>query len=252
MNRQPGRAPTGRSPGPTIRRVPRRTNRLRDRNPVQGIDMMRGDRFRDRAEAGELLAERLGHYRGTDALVLAIPRGGIPVGHAVAKALRLPLDIVLAKKIGHPTNPEFAIGAASPEAVILDPRFDVDPAYVREQVARIRVQMSERAAHYRGGRPRPDVAGRTVIVVDDGVATGHTLLATIDLLRRQDPVHIVVAMPVVPTVFIDKGVANADEFIHLIAPEDFRSVGQFYEDFFPVEDDEATRLLEDNWRTTPA
>lgn len=212
---------------------------------------MRGDRFRDRVEAGELLAQRLGHYRGTDALVLAIPRGGIPVGHVVAKALGLPLDIVLAKKIGHPANPEFAVGAASPEAVILDPRFDVDPEYVQEQVASIRAQMSERAARYRGDRPRPVVEGRTVIVVDDGVATGHTLLATIDLLRRQGPARIVVAMPVVPPDFIEKGGGNADEFIHLIAPEDFRSVGQFYEEFFPVEDEEATRLLEDNWRTSP-
>lgn len=192
----------------------------------------------------------LEHYRDTDALVLAIPRGGVAVGHALARELGLSMDVLFAKKIGHPGNPEFAIGAVSSESVKVDDRFDVPRAYIDQEVARIRSQIKERMALYRGNREPVDLLGRTVILVDDGVATGNTLLATIDLVRHQKPAHIVVAMPVVPADFVAKGMATADEFIHLMAPRDFMSVGQFYEEFAPVEDEEAVRLLRDNWKTT--
>jgi predicted phosphoribosyltransferase len=201
--------------------------------------------FIDRVEAGELLAKVLEHYRGTDALVLAIPRGGVVVGHALARVLGLPLDIVLAKKIGHPNNPELAIGAVSPDAVSVDDAFRtrLPPGYVERETTRIRAQMQERTRLYRGTRPPPVIEGRAVIVVDDGVATGHTLLATLYLVRMQHPARIVVAIPVVPFGFVARGRACSDEFIHLIAPEDFQAVGQFYEEFEPVEDDEVARLM---------
>ncbi|MBL8002131.1 MAG: phosphoribosyltransferase [Flavobacteriales bacterium] len=203
---------------------------------------MHRDFFLDRQEAGERLALELSEHRGTDAVVLGIPRGGVAVAHAVAKALRLPLDIVLAKKIGHPDNPEFAIGAVSPDAVRMDPRFTTDQAWLSREVARLRHQLQERTLRYRGAHPPVRIEGRTVIVVDDGVATGHTLLATLELLRRQRPARIVVAMPVVPPAFVTKGEAACDAFIHLLTPSDFQSVGQYYADFAPVEDDEVVRL----------
>jgi predicted phosphoribosyltransferase len=206
--------------------------------------------FLDRAEAGRLLAKELEHYRGTDAFVLAIPRGGVAVGHALARELGLTMDVLFAKKIGHPDNRELAIGAVSIESVILDDRFDIPKDHVEHEVVRIRAQMKERMALYRGDRRPVDLHDRAVILVDDGVATGNTLLATIDLVRHQEPAHIVVAMPVVPADFVAKGMATADEFVHLMAPRDFMSVGQFYEEFDPVEDEEAVRLLHDNWKTT--
>lgn len=194
----------------------------------------------------------LEHYRGTNAMVLAIPRGGVAVGHALAGALGLPMDVLFAKKIGHPGNREFAIGAVSLGSMILDNRADIPREYIEQEVVRIREGIRERMVRYRGNRPLPAIAGRTVILVDDGVATGSTLLATMELVRDQGPARIVVAMPVVPAAFIPKGRAAADEFVCVLEAYDLMSVGQFYRSFEPVEDEEAMRLLQDNWNSVPA
>ncbi len=205
--------------------------------------------FRDRRNAGEALAAQLGAFRGTDALVLAIPRGGVAVAHPIAQELGLELDILLVKKLGHPENPEFAVGAVTLHDVHLDPRFDLPPDEVERSVADLRAQIRAREQRYRGERPAPRIAGRTVIVVDDGVATGHTLLATLALLRRSHPARIVAALPVLPASFLRTLHSAVDEEVHLLAPVDLQSVGQYYQDFSAVEDEDVIRLLNEAWNT---
>ena len=209
--------------------------------------MSRGMPFLDRRDAGRALVEQLQAYRGSDALVLAIPRGGVVVAHPIAKELGLELDILLVKKLGHPDNPEFAVGAVTLHDVHLDPRIDLPPDELERSVADMRAQIRAREQRYRGDRPAPRVAGRTVIVVDDGVATGHTLLATLALLRRSRPARIVAALPVLPASFVHTLHSTVDEEVHLFAPSDLQSVGQYYADFSAVEDDEVVRLLNDAW-----
>lgn len=205
--------------------------------------------FRDRRDAGEALAAQLEAFRGTDALVLAIPRGGVAVAHPIARQLGLDLDILLVKKLGHPDNPEFAVGAVTLHDVHLDPSFDLPPDEVERSVADLRAQIRAREQRYRGERPAPRITGRTVIVVDDGVATGHNLLATLALLRRSRPAHIVAALPVLPASFVHTLRSAVDEEVHLLAPVDLQSVGQYYQDFGAVEDEDVIRLLNEAWNT---
>lgn len=209
--------------------------------------MRRGLPFPDRRDAGRALVEQLQAYRGSDALVLAIPRGGVAVAHPIATALELELDILLVKKLGHPDNPEFAVGAVTLQDVHLDPHFDLRADELERSVAELRAQIKAREQRYRGDRPAPRVAGRTVIVVDDGVATGQTLLATLALLRRSRPARIVVALPVLPASFIPTLRAEVDDLFYILAPADLQSVGEFYADFGAVADEEVVRLLNDRW-----
>lgn len=197
----------------------------------------------DRNEAGLLLAEKLSKYKDSGALVLAIPRGGVPVGYAIASQLGLDLDITLSKKIGHPLNPEFAIGSVSSDSVILDEHGDVSSRYIESEIASIKKALDEKYKMYTGNGAGPDIKGRVVIVVDDGIATGNTLLATISMLRKKSPLKIVVASPVVPHDRVEKIREAADEFIYLWAPEFFPGVGIFYEDFGQVSDEEVKEML---------
>ncbi len=204
--------------------------------------------FHDRHDAAVRLLRRLQGYRGRrDALVLAIPRGGLPIGGLLARELGLPLDVILTKKIGHPYNPEFAIGAVSLTGETLDEglarREGVSAEWLASEVARIRGTLRERYRLYHGaGEPLP-VAGRTVILTDDGAATGRTLLVAIELLRREGAAKIVAAVPVAPPETVELLEARADEVVCLEAPSSFMAIGEFYGDFSQVSDREAAAIL---------
>ncbi len=201
--------------------------------------------FADRAEAGTLLAEKLGNFRDKpDTVVLGIPRGGVVVAYQVAQALGLPLDIVCAAKVGAPGHPEYAVGAVAPDGVVLanpDVRFPV------EELTVLAAPALDKIAHeleiFRRGKEPIAVAGKTTILVDDGLATGLTAMAAADWLFRQGAGHIVVAMPVAPSDTIAAMADHASEMVILEVPALFSAVGQFYRDFSQTEDAEVLELL---------
>jgi predicted phosphoribosyltransferase len=199
--------------------------------------------LKDRIEAGLLLSEKLKKYQNSDTIVLAVPRGGVPVGYVIAKSLHLPLDIVLSKKIGHPNNKEFAIGAVSSDSMILDEHPNIPKKYIDDEIIRLRQLIKEKYELYMGNRKPLDIKGKNIILVDDGIATGNTLLASINMLRKKNPAKIIVATPVIPYDNVPVFEKNTDEFVYLIASKYFRGVGGFYEEFNQVEDAEVIQLL---------
>lgn len=204
--------------------------------------------FKNRFEAGTLLAQELQEYaHNPDVIILAIPRGGLEIGFPIAKALNAPLDVLLTKKIGFPGNPEYAIGAASLESVIVDKRFlDLSPEmriYVDNEVKHIRELLKKRYAAYQQGAQPLSLEHKIVIVVDDGVATGHTIASSLELVKKNNPKKLIVAVPVAPPDALKLLRMKADEVISLLAPTHFRGVGQFYERFDQVSDQEALQLL---------
>ncbi|MEY3194824.1 MAG: hypothetical protein RIQ78_921 [Bacteroidota bacterium] len=212
--------------------------------------------FRDRFDAGRQLAKKLRHYRNRDGVILAVPRGGVEVGYMVAKELGLPLEVVLSKKISHPTNPEFAIGAVSLEGIVFSKRPDVSDNYIEKEVVRLRQMLRDRYKKYCGDRKPVGLEGKIVIIVDDGIATGNTLLSTVELVRKHHPQRVVVAIPVAPPDSLNNvGLAEGvDEVVCLLTPNNFYAVGQFYENFDQVRDDQVMRLLQEVWepKTKPA
>lgn len=204
--------------------------------------------FRDRRDAALQLAGRLSEYRHADGIVLAVPRGGVPVGEIVAKELELPLDIVLAKKLGHPSNPEYAVGAVSGETFLAGDIGGISEDYIRQQLDLLRRQLQEREHLFRSGRPAPGLKGKTLLLVDDGIATGRTLLAAIRELRRKGPAKIVVAVPVAPRDSCAEIAREADALVCLHRADYFPGVGYFYRDFRQVEDQEVIAILEENHR----
>lgn len=204
--------------------------------------------FHDRHDAAHQLARRLSSYRGRpDAIVLAVPRGGLPIGGVLAAELGLKLDVILVKKIGHPHNPEFAIGSVSLVDESLDEetvaRERISPRWLDAEISRIRESLREKHRMYRGDARPASVAGKTVILTDDGAATGRTLLSAIDLLRREGAARIVAAVPVASRDAAALLRARADEAVCLDVPADFMAIGEFYKDFSQVEDADAVRIL---------
>jgi predicted phosphoribosyltransferase len=210
----------------------------------------RTTRFRNRIDAGQRLADAL-EERDVDAdIALAIPRGGLPLGREVADALGVPLDIIVASKVGAPGNPEYAIGAvASDGSAWLDERAiertGATDEYVEREREREAEYAREKAERYRGDRDGPDLAGKTVLVVDDGVATGSTAIAAVRLARAKGAERIVVAVPVGPPSTVDDLEAEADEVVCPLTTPTFSAVGQFYENFEQVTDEEAMAYLDE-------
>ncbi len=207
-------------------------------------------RFRDRQDAGQQLAEKLAFLKGRDDLiVLGVPRGGVVVGYYVAQALGCPLDVYITRKIGAPFNPELAIGAvASSGDVVLDEdliaRMGVSEEYLKEEIARQQREIERRLAAYRGNRPPPDLMDKIVILTDDGVATGATILASIRALKKQPLAELILAVPVGPPDTIKRLGREVDRLICLFTPRLFWAVGAFYTVFDQTSDAEVKRLLE--------
>ena len=202
--------------------------------------------FRDRAEAAEKLAEKLTHYRGQCPLVLGIPRGGVVLAARIAERLAGEVDVILTHKLGAPSNPEVAIGAIdeSGQVFLNDPRWHHEvPAYFEREVNDQLEELRRRRKLFSTGRPAHDPAGRIVIVTDDGLATGATMIAALQVLRARKPAKLVVAVPVAPPDTLEKVAALTDEIICLFTPEWFMAVGQFYSDFAQIEDAEVVELL---------
>ncbi|GAA4940911.1 phosphoribosyltransferase [Algibacter agarivorans] len=205
--------------------------------------------FKDRKTAGLLLADKLKKYaRSKNAIVVTIPRGGLPIGYAIAKQLCLPLEIVLSKKIGHPLHKEFAIGAVTlNDRILSDDANQVSKQYLNEETSKIRTLLKQRHDLYYGTKKPLNLKNKITILVDDGVATGHTLISSIKLIEKQNPSQIIVALPVGPPSIIEKikKIPFVNDTICLLVPANFHAVGQFYENFDQVNDNEVIRLLKE-------
>lgn len=205
--------------------------------------------FRDRSEAGHLLAGKLARYSGSkDTIVLALPRGGVPVAVEIARRLRLPLDILLVRKLGAPGQSELAMGAIAAGGIQILDRVIVRHLGITEEELAATIheeerEMQRREQIYRHCRAGLTISGRSVIVVDDGIATGSTMLAAVQVLRSQQAARIVVAVPVAPPRARREIGAVAQEFVCLRLSEYFPAVGSFYRDFSQVSDEEVCRLL---------
>jgi putative phosphoribosyl transferase len=209
---------------------------------------VRGKSFRDRVDAGQQLAARLGHLRSRGVVVLGLPRGGVPVAAEVARVLGAPLDVVVVRKLGVPQQPELAMGAVGEGGVVV--RMDdvvraaaVPPTTFTDVEQRELAELARRLVHLRAVRPAVPLAGRTAVVVDDGIATGSTARAACAVVRAQGAARVVLAAPVVSVEAATALRAGVDELVYVLAPERFGAVGRHYADFGQTRDDEVVDLL---------
>ncbi len=208
-------------------------------------------RFKDRSDAGERLAKLLSDYAGQDVVVLALPRGGVPVAREVATALGAPLDVLGVRKLGAPQQPEFGIGAIAEGGIrVVDQDSAAAAGLDEKAIARVedreRAELERRVHRYRGDRRLPELAGRTVIVVDDGLATGVTARAACRAVRSHGPARLILAVPVAPPRSVEALRSEADEVVAVLMPASLMSVGGWYDDFGQTSDAEVLRLLEES------
>jgi putative phosphoribosyl transferase len=214
-------------------------------------------RFRDRREAGQLLAQELSSYKGRDdVLVLGLPRGGVPIAFEIAQKLKAPLDVFVVRKLGVPWQPELAMGAIAGDGVeVLNgdvvTAYNIPPHVIRAVAERERQELKRRLQQYRGDRPFPRVTGHTVILVDAGLATGSTMRAAVEALRQERPRAIVVAVPVAAISTCEELKREVDEIVCLRTPPDFSAVGLWYEDFSQTSDEEVRQLLNESAAAQP-
>lgn len=205
--------------------------------------------FTDRRDAGRQLSGRLLRYRDGGGIILALPRGGVPVGYEIARSLRVPLDVFVARKLGAPGQPELALGAVAPGGVrILNGRvvreIGVSDDWIEAVTERELDEVGRRMRRFRGARPEPEIRGRTVILVDDGIATGMTVRAAIRAIHEKGPRRVVLAVPVCAEVTAGALTSEVDALICLRTPSDLWAIGLWYESFHQLEDEEVVELLE--------
>jgi putative phosphoribosyl transferase len=204
--------------------------------------------FANRLDAGIQLASALSKYRHRrDLVVVGIPRGGVVVAREVARSLGAPLDVVIIKKLGYPGNPELALGAASPDAFFLNENLasGVPKDYLNEEIIAKQLEARQRVTMLKGNHKSIDMAGKIVIVVDDGIATGASMMMAVKVLRKMKPASIVVAVPVAPPDSVNELKHVADDVVTVMQPIDFFAIGQFYQDFTQVSDEETKEILKE-------
>lgn len=200
-------------------------------------------RFFDRREAGKRLVPFLRKFQQANSVLLAVPRGGVPVAYEVARELKLPLDLLLVKKIGHPANREFAIGAAGLTDRFIVPHTDVSEEYLNAETERVQKRLNEMKQTFLKNRPPLELAGKTIILIDDGIATGNTLMAAVHILRNAKPQAIIVAVPVISKQALRKLMPVVEEIIPILVPDVFYGVGAFYHDFTQLTDEDIVWYL---------
>ena len=209
--------------------------------------------FKDRVEAGKRLAAALREFEGKNVVVLGIPRGGVVVAKEVAEALGAPLDVVVTRKIEAPGEPEYALGAVTQEGeVIMDRQaaesLGASKEYLDAQIRQKKEEVRQRMARFRGDAPYPDLKGKVVIIVDDGIATGSSVVAAVMSVKKRGPREVVVAVPVAPIDAVESLKGEGNRVVCLETPGEFMAIGEFYSRFDQVEDSEVKRILDESWK----